>query len=129
MGRARIYTLERNCIFMKVIPFYPCADLNEVKKIYMDVLGLSLYKDQGACLIFEVEDGHGIGFCTHMEALAKPSTLFITFVVDDVRAMELKLKDAGLECIRETGINERFNIEQALFRDPNGYTLEIQRFL
>ena len=114
---------------MKIIPFYPCEDLQKTRELYEGVLGFRLYKDQGLCLIFEVEAGHGIGFCTHMKPLEHPENMFITFVTDDVKETERKHLQHGDRCKKPCSVDEKFRIEQSLFEDPNGYTLEIQKFL
>ncbi len=113
-----------------VIHFYKTYDLNEVRKFYGDVLNLKLYRDQGKCLIFDM-DGHGkIGFCTHHPKNMAESTC-ITFVYErrvDVERMHNHLKSRSAE-VSKPKLNDEFKIYHFYAKDPDGHTLEFQTFL
>jgi len=40
-----------------------------------------------------------------------------------------KLGEAGMKIVKGPEFNKRFNIYHFFLKDPNGYTLEIQKFL
>ncbi|MFW6298041.1 MAG: VOC family protein [Bacillota bacterium] len=112
------------------IHFYPASDLKAVKKVYGDLLGLPLYKDQGKCLIYDLE-GHGkIGFCTH-HPKNPPASTCVTFVYQDKKAVDRmfdKVKDT-LEVLSAPEENTTFKIYHTFLKDPQGIHLEFQTFL
>ena len=112
------------------IHFYKVDDLDAVRRFYGDILGLTLYKDQGTCLIYSL-DGHGrIGFCTHHPKRNNDATC-ITFVYEskcDVDAMHTTLK-TRIDCVGTPSLNERFKIYHFFAEDFNGLTVEFQVFL
>ena len=113
-----------------VIHFYRVDDLEAVRRFYGEVLGLSLVKDQGVCLIYDCA-GHGsIGFCTHHPKQRATDTC-ITFVYDTkeaVDAMHEKVKE-HVKSVGEPTVNETFHIYHFFARDHAGLTLEFQVFL
>jgi catechol 2,3-dioxygenase-like lactoylglutathione lyase family enzyme len=112
-----------------IIHFYKVDDLKKTREFYQDVLGCSLYKDQGSCLIYDVKGLGKIGFCTHHPTQKNDATC-ITFVYEtkeEVDAMYALLKNyTALEHPHE---NTQFQIYQFFAKDPNGLTLEFQVFL
>ncbi len=112
------------------IHFYRTYDLENVKKFYGDVLDLKLHKDQGKCLIYDM-NGHGkIGFCTHHPKHHADSTC-ITFVYErkiEVERMYEKLKTRAKETTRPK-LNDEFKIYHFYCKDYDGHTLEFQTFL
>jgi hypothetical protein len=94
---------------------------------YVNKLEFSLYKDQGICHIYQLTDSSFVGFCEHMPVIAQNRSPIITFVVNDVHAVY----DAWKKWmnIESPSISEKFQIEHFFAQDPNGYTLEVQRFL
>ncbi|MFP4077958.1 MAG: glyoxalase [Bacillota bacterium] len=115
---------------LDAIHFYPASDLDSVKKVYGELLGLSLYKDQGQCLIYDLH-GHGkIGFCTH-HPKNPPASTCVTLVYQDKAAVDRmfdKVKDA-LEVLSAPEENATFKIYHAFLKDPLGMHLELQTFL
>jgi len=113
-----------------VIHFYKTYDLTAVRRFYGDVLGLTLYKDQGKCLIYDL-DGHGkIGFCTHHPAHHANSTC-IAFVYErkiEVERMYERLK-TEVSSITQPKLNDEFKLYHFFAEDPDGHTLEFQVFL
>lgn len=113
-----------------VIHFYPARNLNNIRHVYGDLLGLTLYKDQGKCLIYDM-DGHGkIGFCTH-HPKNPPSSTCVTLVYDskeEVDSVFDTLKD-DLEVLTPPSGNPDFRIYHAFLRDPEGIEIELQVFL
>lgn len=111
------------------IHFYKVRNLNNVRAFYGDLLGLSLYKDQEVCLIYDL-NGHGkVGFCTHHPE-SHPASTCITFVYatrEEVDACYQKLKDE-LGPLKPPTLNPRFNIYHFFVKDLEGLTVEFQVF-
>jgi catechol 2,3-dioxygenase-like lactoylglutathione lyase family enzyme len=121
LGRAMI-TADSAITFLKT------RDLEATTAWYTRVLGLQLTVDQGTCRIFSVCPGASIGFCLTEGATGSAEVIF-TLVVEDVDAACARLEQAGAHIEVRPRINPRFNIYQFFMRDPNGYLIEVQKFL
>lgn len=102
--------------------------MEATQQFYQDTLGMRLYKDQIKCHIYALSSSAMIGFCTHIDVLHHDKSPIITLVVDDVVGMHQKLKQAQY-APGDIQINDYFKLEHFFMKDPNGYTIEVQRFL
>ncbi|MFX1348016.1 MAG: VOC family protein [Promethearchaeota archaeon] len=68
-------------------------------------------------------------FCEHMDVIYKEKSPIITFIADNVDETYNKFIKLGLEIKDKPKMNHKFNIYHFFLEDPNGYTLEIQKFL
>lgn len=116
-------------MFKEFITFLGTNDLRGTSHFYQKILGLTLYKDQKVCLIFNVNEQSKIGFCEHMPVMCDDKSPIITLVTEEVDEFYHKLIEKGLKVAESPKLNEKFNIYHFFFRDPNGYTIEIQKFL
>jgi catechol-2,3-dioxygenase len=111
---------------MSAIIFLETKDLAIVDSFYREILGLSLWLDQGVCRIYR--DEHLlIGFCQKSDP--KPFHGILTWFYPsraEVDAQATKLKDYLTVTPRE---NSAFRIYQCFAADPEGRTLEFQQFL
>ncbi len=109
------------------IHFYGTNNLEKTHDFYVNVCFLELLKDQKKCHIYGKQDVFYIGFCTHIDVVNKPKSPIITFLVDDVKAWHTHISD---HCkVSDVETNDFYHIEHFFCTDPNGYTLEFQRFL
>jgi predicted enzyme related to lactoylglutathione lyase len=83
--------------FDGIIPFYGSTDLVKTSHFYESVLGLSLYKDQGACRIYRVTSTGYIGFCTHLPVMAAERSPIITLLTEDVDAVYRRIRGGILK--------------------------------
>ena len=111
------------------IVFLGTYNLEGTSAFYLNKLNLSLYKDQGICKIFNATTESKIGFCSHMPVVIDEKSPILTFVVDDVDDFYEKLKIQGVYIPEKPLMNEKFKIYHFFFRDPNGYLLEVQKFM
>ena len=112
------------------ITFLPTVDLEATTRFYRDGLRLPMVLDQHTCRIFRISKESFVGFCSHTGTVPEPaSSVIVTLLVADVPAWYARCQSEGLETDGEARINERFAIEHFFIRDPNGYRVEIQRFL
>lgn len=111
-----------------LINFYGCNDLEKTKAFYVDLCGLNLFKDQGKCHIYALSTSAMIGFCTHIDVVHQDNSPLITLVVDDVHQTHQMMQQANKQP-GKINVNEFFKIEHFFMKDPNGYTIEIQRFI
>jgi len=115
--------------FNEFITFLGTHDLKKTSYFYQNILGLTIYKDQKTCLIFNINEQSKIGFCEHLPVIHDKKSPIITLVTNDVDGVYNKLIEKGLDITASPKLNKKFNIYHFFFKDPNGYTLEIQRFL
>jgi catechol 2,3-dioxygenase-like lactoylglutathione lyase family enzyme len=111
------------------ITFFGTNNLKANSDFYQNILGLTLYKDQKICLIFHINELSKIGFCEHIPVIHNDKSPIITLVAEDVDELYSKLINKGLKIAESPKLNKKFNIYHFFFKDPNGYTIEIQRFL
>lgn len=113
--------------FTAFIGFYPTRDLPATHDFYVNVLGLTLWRDQGTCHIYEVAGGGYIGFCQR-DDVNIPNNVVLTLVLDDVDGVYATLQVAGVECEAAPKLNEQYSIYHFYARGPNGERVEVQRF-
>ena len=114
------------------ITFLYTSDLDATAHFYEQVLGLPLKLDQGSCRIYQVSQDGYLGFCQRAAAKspsAEPHTLILTLVTQEVDAWFEYLQQQGVEFEKPPQVNPQYNIYHCFLRDPNGYLIEIQRFL
>ncbi|MEM6429603.1 MAG: VOC family protein [Deinococcota bacterium] len=115
-----------------LIAFYPCQDLAATRDFYTRDLGLKLVREQETCLIFRVAAAGYVGFCqleATQPALAHHNALIITLLSEDVEAVYKRCLALGIETEGAPKHNTKYNIEHFFAKDPDGYRIEIQRFL
>lgn len=111
------------------IIFFGTEDLDKTDKFYREILDLKLYKDQGLCRIYEIEGGGKIGFCSHIEIVLGEKSPIITLLTENVDDIYDTLTQKGYIIKEGPKTNEKFQIYHFFVQDPNGYTVEIQKFL
>jgi len=112
-----------------MITFLGTEDLKKTKKFYTEYLGFILFKDQGKCQIFQIPGGGMIGFCSHINVNSSNKSPIITFITSEVDKVYASLIKLGLEIPEKPRKNPYFPIYHFFLEDPNGYTVEIQKFL
>ncbi|MBN1582557.1 MAG: VOC family protein [Anaerolineae bacterium] len=115
------------------ITFLYTRDLQTTAQFYETVLGLSLVLDQGACRIYRITADAYLGVCERDNALRQPtdgsSNVIFTLVTPEVDAWYTHLETLGVVFEQKPVFDERYGIYHCFLRDPNGYLIEIQRFL
>ena len=112
-----------------MITFLGTVDLKETERFYRHVLHFNLYMDQGKCQIYQVPGGGKIGFCSHIAVNASEKSPIITFVTEEVDKVYESLLKKGVNIAHKPQKNPNFPIYHFFVADPNGYTVEIQKFL
>lgn len=117
-------------MYIEFITFLGTKNLQKTSHFYQNILELPLYKDQkGICKIFSITAESKIGFCKHMPVIFEEKCPILTLIVDDVDAVYKKLLDNDIAIEDAPKYNPTFNIYHSFFKDPNGYTIEVQKFL
>lgn len=111
------------------ITFLHTRDLAKTADFYENVLGLPLAADQGKCRIYRVSRDGYVGFCEKESVPDRPESVIITLVTADVDGWRRILGGRGAVFETEPKENPAYGIYHCFLRDPNGYRIEIQRFL
>ncbi len=111
------------------ITFLYTLDLATTAHFYEEVMGFPLVLDQGACRIYRVAGEAFLGFCERASAPKEPKGILFTLVTDEVDAWYARLVAAGVQIDSPPAVNETYGIYHFYARDPNGYAIEVQRFL
>jgi catechol 2,3-dioxygenase-like lactoylglutathione lyase family enzyme len=111
------------------VTFLYTHDLAATARFYQVILGLQLALDQGDCCIYCVSHGGYLGFCQREDTPKEPAGVILTFVTPEVDEWYRFLSDQGVTFDKSPALNPKYNIYHCFLRDPNGYLIEIQRFL
>lgn len=114
--------------FLQQITFLHSNNLDSTLYFYSEILGLNLVRDQGTCLIFEVTNTAYLGFCEHIEQIKAGRRIILTLVTEDVDLWYKRLKEKNVELMGVPKANPKYHIYHFFLKDPDGYTIEIQKF-
>lgn len=124
--------MERPIIDSQVTFLYT-DDLEKSAQFYGETLGLKLWHDQGTCKIYEVSSTSLVGICLasagSVQRTDTQGNVIFTIVTDDVDGWYEYLSAKGVKFGKEPSYNEQYKIYHCFLHDPNGYLLEIQRFM
>jgi len=115
-------------IQQQVTFLYTC-DLAATARFYEELLCLKLALDQGDCRIYRVSRDGYLGFCQRQAAPERSAGVIFTLVTQEVDEWYRYLSDRGVTFEKAPTLNPRYDIYHCFLRDPNGYLIEIQRFL
>lgn len=121
--------------FDQLVTFLYAEDPAPSWRFYEEVLGLPLVQDQGSCRIYAAAPGGRafLGVCGARGPRVTDNPrvqggAVITFVHPDVEGWHARLQAKGVEILGAPRRSEAFRVISFFFRDPAGYTLEVQRF-
>jgi len=110
------------------ITFCYVERIEPAARFYGEVLGLPLALDQGGCRLFQVAGKGYVGVCER-PGRPTPEGVLLTLVTDDVDGWHTRLEAAGVPIDEPPRANADYGIYHFFARDPDGYRIEIQRFV
>ena len=110
---------------MPGIVFLSTEKLREIVEFYTSRLSMKVWLKQDDCTILQY-DNMMIGFCQRDRADTDGIITFWYDTKEEVDVMYSELGDVAEERPRE---NEKYRIYHFFLRDPEGRTLEVQKFL
>lgn len=113
-----------------MVVFYPCQDIAETTQFYLEIIGLTLFEDQGTCRIFDTGYGY-IGFCEYEDHMMA-TKVCISFNLKDTQAVDQMyqhMKAIGMHDLTLPQKHPKFNVYSFFMKDPNGYTIEFQKIV
>jgi catechol 2,3-dioxygenase-like lactoylglutathione lyase family enzyme len=116
------------------ITFLYTRDLAATARFYEEVMALPLKLDQGSCRIYRISSDGYLGLCQRDDVPQRlPASdarhVILTLVTPDVDEWYRRLSEQGVVFEKSPAVNPKYNIYHCFLRDPNGYLIEIQRFL
>lgn len=121
--------MKKNPPIDQQVIFLYSQNLSLSASFYEEILGLPLVLDQGTCRIYQTCSTGFIGLCENPEVAINPSGVILTLVTPEVNAWYETLLQRGVSIEKPPIYNPKYNIEHFFVRDPNGYLIEIQKFL
>ena len=111
------------------ITFLMVKDLGATADFYERLLALPLAVDQGNCRIYRVVGDAYLGFCERPDEVGSAGNIIVTLVTPEVDAWYERLAGQGVKFEKSPAVNPAYKIYHCLALDPDGYRVEIQRFL
>ena len=111
------------------ITFLYTRDIATTAHFYEQVMGFELVIDQGDCKIYRVTESALVGFCERATSPNEPTGIIFTLISEDVDGWYAYLTGQGVDYETPPTLNEKYQIYHSFLRDPNGYLIEIQKFL
>lgn len=111
------------------ITFLYYRDLPRAARFYEDILGLSLHIDQGWSRIYRLADGAHVGLVDEargMNTWQADKCVQLCLRVADVDAWFAYATALALPDLSPLRQNEALGIRAFVFRDPEGYQIEVQ---
>jgi len=111
------------------ITFLYYRDVPAACRFYEDVMGLTLAIDQGWSKIYRIAEGAHIGLVDEahgMNKWAEVKPVQVCIRVPDVDAWYAWCGEAGVDELSTMFENEHLGIRAFVFRDPEGYQIEMQ---
>lgn len=115
-----------------LIPWLYYKDLPRAIRFYEDVMGFEMVVDQGWSKIYRIREGAYIGLVDGEKGYHKASDtkpVIVCLNVRDADAWYEMLKGKGVEIEEKPQESKRLKIKVFMFKDPEGYVIEIQESL
>ena len=115
-----------------LIPWLYYRDLPGAMKFYGEVMGFEMVVDQGWSKIYKIRDGAYIGLVDESKGYHRASEkkpVIVCLNVHDADAWYERVKAAGVEVENLPKESERLKVKVFMFKDPEGYVVEIQESL
>ena len=115
-----------------LIPWLYYRDLPGAMKFYGEVMGFEMVVDQGWSKIYKIRDGAYIGLVDESKGYHRASEkkpVIVCLNVNDADAWYERVKVAGVEVENLPKESDRLKIKVFMFKDPEGYVVEIQESL
>jgi predicted enzyme related to lactoylglutathione lyase len=115
-----------------VITWLYYRDLQSAQRFYEDIMGFNMEVDQGWSKIYKIREGAYVGLVDGAHGYHKASNIkpvILCLNVNDANAWHEKLKKNGLDIEELPRESERLKVRVFMFKDIEGYTIEIQETL
>jgi len=107
-------------------------NIEKAYHFYEEILGLKLKIDQGYGRIYQVSGNALLGVMDEKRGFLQSGSgksVMISLITDEVDEWYERLQEKGVKLLSKPLTKEEIGIRSFLFEDPEGYILEIQKFL
>jgi len=114
------------------ITFLYYREIGPIASFYQDVMGFDLVEDQEWAKIYRIGGNAYLGIVAGEKGFHKAqekNAVLVTLVVNDVPGWYDYLKGKGVEMLSALQHKKDIQIRCFFFKDPGGYTFEVQQFL
>ncbi|NIS72725.1 MAG: VOC family protein [Proteobacteria bacterium] len=119
-------------MFRSQITLLYFRNIEKAYQFYENILGLKLKIDQGYGRIYEVSGNAFLGVIDEKRGFLQAGygkSVMISLITDEVDQWYQTLEEKGVKLLSKPLTKEDIGIRSFLFEDPEGYILEIQKFL
>jgi predicted enzyme related to lactoylglutathione lyase len=112
-----------------VITWLYYRNLPRAQKFYEDIMGFQMEVDQDWSKIYKIRDGAYVGLVDGAHGYHKANNIkpvILCLNVKDANKWHKKLQDNGLEIEEQPRESKRLKVKVFMFKDVEGYTIEIQ---
>jgi predicted enzyme related to lactoylglutathione lyase len=112
-----------------VITWFYYRNLPRAQKFYEEIMGFQMDVDQGWSKIYKIRDGAYVGLVDGAHGYHKANNIkpvILCLNVKDANTWHRKLMENGLEIEEQPRESERLKVKVFMFKDIEGYTIEIQ---
>jgi len=116
----------------ELITFFYYHDMHRAAKFYREIMGFELVVDQRFAKIFRVANSAYMDVVDEQKGAqrAHPNKpVELTVIVSDPDAWYAYLQAKGVQPLSKPRTLEALNLRMFLLHDPEGYLIEIQKFL
>jgi len=113
------------------ITFLSVSDLKRTVQFYTEVIGLTLRKDMGNCVIFDCGKGYW-GFCQYEDGRPLATGTCMSLNCTDCAEVDeqyQRLTALGITTQGKPARHPKFPVYSFFFSDPDGYLLEFQKIV
>ncbi len=114
------------------ITFFYYEDLGRAEEFYGEVMSLEKVIDVDFAKVFIVSGGAHFGIVDGKRGSMRPTKdkpVMFTVIVDDIESWHRRLEERGVEIDQPPKEASYLKMKTMLFRDPEGYVIEILEFL
>jgi catechol 2,3-dioxygenase-like lactoylglutathione lyase family enzyme len=116
----------------ELITFFYYEDVDRAACFYQEIMGFELAIDQGFAKIFRVAQNAYLGVVDEKKGAQRAhpqKPVELTVIVSDPDAWYAYLLARGMQPLSAPRTLEALNLRMFLLHDPEGYLIEIQKFL
>ncbi len=113
------------------ITFLPVRNLEQTVRFYTEVVGLTLWKDMGGCVVLDCGKGYW-GFCQYDDRRPLATGTCMSLNCADCQEVDeqyRRLTALGVQTQGAPKRHPRFPVYSFFFSDPDGYLLEFQKIV
>ena len=115
-----------------VITWLYYRDLSRAQRFYEDIMGFIMEVDQVWSKIYKIRDGAYVGLVDGAHGYPKANNIkpvILCLNVKNAEAWHRKLIENGLDIEEQLHESTRLGVKVFMFKDIEGYTIEIQETL